>query len=119
MQLHYDDLFVLLNLLRPDLIIDKETFYNMAEPNTYINQAAAIVRHQPDGWQRRALDAVVSACATIWGKNVISNSPTAKSVLELLRKDVVILANLHSVKQSQRMSHSQRNNRHSMMRCLE
>ena len=36
-QLGDDDLFSLLNLLRPDLVIDKPTFTRMAEPNPAIN----------------------------------------------------------------------------------
>jgi ERCC4-related helicase len=88
-QLEYDDLFVLLNLLRPDLIIDKETFYNMAEPNSYINQAAAIVRGQLDGWREKALDSILEACGTAWGSSVISNNPITKSVIKTLRQEEI------------------------------
>ena len=38
-QLGNHDLFVLLNTLRPDLVLDQESFEHMAEPNPFINQA--------------------------------------------------------------------------------
>ena len=41
-QLGSDDLFTLLNVLRPDLVIDRASFEQMAEPNPSINEA---VRH--------------------------------------------------------------------------
>src|SRR5438034_11489003 len=39
-QLGSDDLFTLLSVLRPDLVIDHASFEQMAEPNRYINIAA-------------------------------------------------------------------------------
>jgi len=89
-QLEYDDLFVLLNLLRPDLIIDKNTFHNMAEPNQYINQAATAIRMQADDWQASALSAIRTACEdTDWGRMVISKNPTALHVIQTLEKPVI------------------------------
>ncbi len=86
-QLEYDDLFVLLNLLRPDLIIDKSTFHNMAEPNQFINQAAAVIRAQEDGWQAQALSFMRSACEdTDWGRMVISKNPAAIHVMRMLER---------------------------------
>ena len=41
-QLGSEDLYTLLNVLRPDLVIDKASFAQMAEPNQYINAA---IRH--------------------------------------------------------------------------
>ena len=38
-QLGSDDLFTLLNVLRPDLVIDRASFEQMAEPNRHINAA--------------------------------------------------------------------------------
>ncbi|MDR2608495.1 MAG: DEAD/DEAH box helicase, partial [Treponema sp.] len=54
-QLGDNDLFVLLNLLRPDLIIDRQSFSNMAEPNPYINSAISAMRDSSDEWQKTAL----------------------------------------------------------------
>ena len=50
-QLGSHDLFVLLNTLRPDLIIDQQSFEHMAEPNPFINQAASLVRAQEKDWE--------------------------------------------------------------------
>ena len=55
-QLEYADLFVRLNLLRPDYVIDKNAFHEMAEPNLFINQATMPVRGRGDGWQKEALE---------------------------------------------------------------
>ena len=85
-QLKYDDLYVLLNLLRPDLIIDKNTFYDMAEPNTFINAAAALVRGLKDGWQRGAYEQLSLACNTAWGKKVFQNNPKVKEILTTLEQ---------------------------------
>ena len=51
-QMGTNDLFVLLNLLRPDLILDKNSFDHMAEPNRLINQAVEAARANVLHWQR-------------------------------------------------------------------
>jgi len=74
-QLGSNDLFVLLNALRPDLVIDKESFIHMSEPNPYINKAVDIARLQENDWKinvKEALDKVVS---TAWGRAVLKNNP--------------------------------------------
>ena len=43
-QLGNRDLYVLLNSLRPDLIINEQNFIHMSEPNAHINIAAKAVR---------------------------------------------------------------------------
>ena len=88
-QLQDDDLFVLLNLLRPDLIIDRNTFHDMAEPNTYINAAATYVRGFKEGWQENAYDQLVQAVETDWGKKVFRGNPTVQSILSVLRQSEV------------------------------
>lgn len=74
-QLEDDDLFVLLNLLRPDLIIDRKTFHDMAEPNAYVNMAATIVRGYHEGWQEAAHEQILKAMSTEWGKKVFVGKP--------------------------------------------
>lgn len=86
-QLEYDDLFVLLNLLRPDLVIDKNTFYDMAEPNEYINKASMLIRNQKDNWQEKSLDEVNNACYTDWGKKVFFDNPKVKEIRESLDQE--------------------------------
>jgi len=69
------DLFVLLNVLRPDLIIDKESFEHMAEPNLFINRAVDFARAQGAGWAPKAAEALDEAAATTWGRALLRNSP--------------------------------------------
>ncbi|MDD3293135.1 MAG: Swt1 family HEPN domain-containing protein [Geobacteraceae bacterium] len=66
-QLGSNDLFVLLNTLRPDLIIDEESFSHMAEPNPFINQAVSAMRSQTPEWQNLAMEALDQAASTPWG----------------------------------------------------
>jgi len=86
-QLQDDDLFVLLNLLRPDLIIHRNTFHDMAEPNTYINTAARYVRGFKDGWKESAYDSLCLAIETEWGKKVFRGNPEVQSILSVLKQD--------------------------------
>ena len=83
-QLEYDDLYVLLNLLRPDLIIDRKTFHEMAKPNQYINNAASIVRGLGEGWKEEALNQLHLAIETEWGEKVFVGNPIVKSILSTL-----------------------------------
>lgn len=83
-QLEYDDLFVLLNLLRPDYVIDKNAFHEMAEPNLFINQAAMLVRGRGTGWQKEALEQINQACNTSWGRKVYIGNPEVARIKELL-----------------------------------
>ncbi len=74
-QLENDDLFVLLNILRPDLIIDKASFNHMAEPNVYINRAAFLSRAQGQDWTMKASEVLDQAAATSWGQAILKGSP--------------------------------------------
>lgn len=74
-QLGNYDLFVLLNTLRPDLIIDQQSFEHMAEPNPFINQAVSLVRAQETGWPARTLEALDQAAATAWGQAILRHNP--------------------------------------------
>ena len=88
-QLEQDDLFVLLNLLRPDLIIDRNTFHDMAEPNNFINMASIKVRAQKEDWKKEAHEQLEFACQTAWGKKVFTNNPTVEGMLRTLEKPEV------------------------------
>jgi superfamily II DNA or RNA helicase len=74
-QLGSYDLFVLLNTLRPDLIIDQESFVHMAEPNPFINQAVSLARAQEPEWPARTNDALEQAAATAWGQAILRHNP--------------------------------------------
>lgn len=74
-QLGSHDLFVLLNTLRPDLIIDKESYEHMAEPNPFLNRAAALARAQDSEWSKQAVSALDEAASTSWGQAILRHNP--------------------------------------------
>jgi len=74
-QLGSHDLFVLLNTLRPDLILDPESFEHMAEPNPFINQAVDYVRSREPDWTIRATEALDQAASTAWGQAILRHNP--------------------------------------------
>ena len=79
-QLGSHDLFVLLNVLRPDLILDEESFNHMAEPNPFINRAVDAARAQESDWKQTAKEAFDQAGATAWGQAILGNNPEFKQV---------------------------------------
>ena len=88
-QLGSHDLFVLLNVLRPDLIIDQESFEHMAEPNPFINRAVDFARGQGAGWAAKAAEALDEAAATSWGRALLRNSPEFSRIRnQLSRGDI-------------------------------
>ena len=76
-----DDLFTLLNLLRPDVVMDKETFAIMSRPNEYIYQCSHAIRGAAEGWQQKAIEALHNISATQWGENVICKNPLYADVI--------------------------------------
>ncbi|WP_374944326.1 DEAD/DEAH box helicase [Sphingomonas sp.] len=80
-QLGTGDLFSLLNLLRPDLVIDRPTFERMAEPNEAINAAIAAIRGAVEGWQDAARGYFLEAAATDWGRAMLAPSPEFRNLL--------------------------------------
>lgn len=88
-QLGSDDLFVLLNTLRPDLVIDQESFSHMAEPNPFINRAVSAMRSQVPEWQNLAVGALDQAASTPWGQAILRHNPDfTRMRTELLEKEV-------------------------------
>lgn len=81
-----DDLFTLLNVLRPDVIIDKKTFEMMSRPNAYISRAIKIVRSAENNWQQLALEELVGLQKTQWGESVIAENPLYEDVIIRLEK---------------------------------
>jgi len=88
-QLGSNDLFVLLNTLRPDLIIDQESFAHMAEPNPFINKAVAMVRSQEPDWPARTLEALEQAAATSWGQAILRHNPNFIRLRSMLSEGTV------------------------------
>ncbi len=85
-QLGSRDLFTLLNLLRPDLIIDPPTFEQMAAPNGDINRAIALCRSGRPGWKEEVRSHLISAVDTEWGRSFLQASPLVKSLVETLEE---------------------------------
>ncbi len=88
-QLANDNLFVLLNTLRPDLVIDRKTYEDMAEPNPHINRAAHLLRFGHNGWQKDAAQALQAAASTRWGQSILRPDPRYAELRERLLSDVL------------------------------
>ncbi len=84
-----DDLYTLLNLLRPDVVIDKKSFAMMARPNPFISKASHLVRAAKENWKAEALDTLDQVLSTQWGENVISNNPVFEQIRSVLRQDAI------------------------------
>ena len=63
-QMGNQDLFILLNVLRPDLVIDKASFEFMAEPNPHIHAAANHLRSAAANSQQQAVTELKAAAGT-------------------------------------------------------
>lgn len=83
-QLGANDLFVLLNMLRPDLIIDSAVFAQMSEPNQFINQAIELARKAHAEWQGDARNQLTQAAQTDWGRAILQPNPDFQRVYDLL-----------------------------------
>ena len=81
-----DDLFTLLNILRPDMVIDKPTFNMMARPNRYISACASIIRRAGENWKEEAIKELNDILETQWGENVIAVNPTYASIIQVLQQ---------------------------------
>ena len=84
-----DDLFTLMNLLRPDVVMDKEVFRMMSRPNEYIYHASHAVRGAAEGWQEEALRALTGITSTQWGENVVAKNPVYKDILRRLDNETI------------------------------
>lgn len=84
-----DDLFTLLNLLRPDVVMDKETFKMMSRPNEFIYRASHAARGGAEGWQSVASQEIRNITSTQWGQNVVAKNPMFLDVLSRLEKDEI------------------------------
>lgn len=84
-----DDLFTLMNLLRPDVILDKESFRLMSRPNEYIYRCSHAIRGAGEGWQETAIEELKNIKTTQWGESVIAKNPLYADVLTRLEKPVI------------------------------
>ena len=82
-----DDLFTLLNLLRPDVVMDKDVFRMMSRPNEFIYRASHAARGGAEGWQKVARSELSNITSTQWGQNVVAKNPLYIDVLSRLEKE--------------------------------
>ena len=83
-QLGAIDLYVLLNLLRPDYIIDPASFQEMSAPNPFINQAIELARCAAAGWNEEAADLLMRAADTSWGRSILQKNPDFQHLFDQL-----------------------------------
>jgi superfamily II DNA or RNA helicase/uncharacterized protein YuzE len=88
-QLGSNDLFTLLNVLRPDLVIDQASFEQMAAPNPHINAAIQHCRVASPGWQRDAGTCLAQAAETEWGRLFLADSPAFTYVTRRLERNSI------------------------------
>lgn len=84
-----DNLFTLLNVLRPDIVIDKPTFNMMARPNRHVSACASIIRRADENWKEEALEELKGILETQWGENVIAANPTYAAMLQILQQEKI------------------------------
>jgi superfamily II DNA or RNA helicase len=84
-QLEERDLYTLLNLLRPDLVIDDASFRMMSEPNPHLNAAIGYCRRREPGWEHAACEAMEAAANTTWGRMFIAGDPSFQEAAQVLR----------------------------------
>ena len=86
-QLGSEDLYTLLNVLRPDLIIDKPSFQQMAEPNRSINEAVQLCRSAKPGWSIEARACLDEAAGTSWGRLFLRETPGFQTAYDQLAEE--------------------------------
>ncbi len=88
-QLGSNDLYTLLNVLRPDLVIDHASFEQMAEPNRHINDAIGHCRAAEEGWQDEARVSLDDVARTEWGRLFLRESPAFQGIYDRLRGEAL------------------------------
>lgn len=83
-QLGREDLFTLLNALRPDVIIDPASFAQMAEPNRFINEGIQACRRGAANWSDEVRAALRKVADTAWGRTVLSVNPGFQHIYDAL-----------------------------------
>lgn len=88
-QLSSQDLYTLLNVLRPDLVIDSASYDQMAEPNFYITEAAQFCRRGEEGWQEKAISSLDKTAQTAWGRWFLRESVEFQTVYDRLQEKML------------------------------
>ena len=84
-----NDLFTILNVLRPDIVIDQKTFEMMSRPNAFISRAVHALRSTDEGWRLNAIENLHDLQKTQWGDNVIAENPLYENILMRLEKEII------------------------------
>ena len=102
-QLGREDLFTLLNVLRPDLIIDQVSFSHMAEPNRFINTAIQHCRSGRSDWVSPVKEQFDKAISTSWGRSVLVGNPTCQRLSDSISlgidDDVTRIKTIHMLEE--------------------
>jgi hypothetical protein len=86
-QIHADNLFTLLQLLRPDLFPDKGVFRDVLEPNRHLTEAVRLLRFGASlrgDWVAGTAEALAKAADTAWGRAALQTDPRFADVLTRL-----------------------------------
>ena len=72
-----ENLYTLLNLLRPDLLPDSVIFEQMMEPNAHLIRSMRHIRTRipEDNWHDEGLSAINDAVDTEWGQQALQEDP--------------------------------------------
>ena len=102
-QLGSEDLYTLLNVLRPDLVMDHASFEQMAAPNRHINTGVKHCRAAVEGWQHEARASLDEVAQTEWGRLFLRDSPAYKSIYDRLQSgpipDAERIALIHAIEE--------------------
>jgi SNF2 family DNA or RNA helicase len=79
-----EDLYNILQILKPNLIRSMNQFDEFNRPNKYLNAAAALLRKKDEDWQSKARSLLNSANSTSWGKNGLLNASEISKLEKLL-----------------------------------
>jgi ERCC4-related helicase len=82
------DLYTLLNLLFPDVVMSMDSFTAMGQPNERVNKAVKLLR-AGTGHETEALAELTEAAAAGWGSRVIAQNPVYSKSVQLLSKDIL------------------------------
>jgi ATP-dependent helicase HepA len=89
-QLGNEDLYHLLHLIRPDIILDKRTYSQMSEPNPYINHAIEVARGAKKGWESDTRESLRLALTTDWGRSVLLSKSDTQEIYDELSNGEVL-----------------------------
>jgi superfamily II DNA or RNA helicase len=82
------NLFTLLNLLRPDVFLDRDVFEEVVEPNRHLTAAMQAIRAGGNDRARRAAGAALAqAAATPWGRRTLATDPRLTDWLPRLQAE--------------------------------